>query len=332
MIGENFKRSIYEQMRANRWRTAYLFIIFPIIIGSLTYFGIFLTALTNETPNSNPVALTNQMMSTVGFWVIIAVVIWAMISYFFGSNMIMAFSAAKPIEKKDNPELFRAVENAAIAAGLPKTPDIYIIDDHSLNAFATGTSPKNSKVAISKGLLEKLEKSELEGVMAHEISHILNRDIRVMLLAVTLLGAIEMIGEILIRTRGGGSKKGNPLVIIGLLFLTVGVIIGTLTKLAISREREFLADATGAHLISNPLALASALEKISTDARIEILDNKASMAGLCIADPTESGHIIHKYYQHQAKVKQEPGIVSYWRRIWSTHPPIQDRINTLRGY
>ncbi|NIA02286.1 MAG: M48 family metalloprotease, partial [Nitrospirae bacterium] len=165
----NFNRSIYDQMRANRWRTAYMFMIFPIIIIGLTYIAFLLTGLFDSDYSISPIALANEMMSTVGFWVLLAVIVWSFISYFLGSRMIMAFAGAKPIKKKDNPRLYRIVENVSIAAGLPKTPDIYIINDMSLNAFATGTHPKNSKVAISKGLLEKLDKNELEGVMAHEI-------------------------------------------------------------------------------------------------------------------------------------------------------------------
>ncbi len=332
---DQFKGSINDQMRANRWRTAYMFMIFPIIIIGLTYFAFLIAGAFDGNYSISAFDLANEMMSTIGFWVLLAIVIWSFISYFLGSRMIMAFAGAKPIKKKDHPALFRAVENASIAAGLPKTPDIYIIDDMSLNAFATGTNPKNSKVAISKGLLEKLDKSELEGVMAHEIGHILNRDIRVMLLAITLVGAIEMIGELLIRMRLGGSRsKGSgPLILVGVLFLTVGVLVGTLTRLAISREREFLADATGAHITSNPLALVKALEKIAGDARIEVLDSKASMAGLCIADPTAIGHKKHSQFKLGLKDKKEnKGIVGLWKKLWSTHPPMEERITRLRGY
>ncbi|MFH1533814.1 MAG: M48 family metallopeptidase [Nitrospirota bacterium] len=331
----DFNRSIYDQMRANRWRTAYMFMIFPIIIIGLTYIAFLLTGLFDSNYSISAIDLANEMMSTIGFWVLLAVVVWSFISYFLGSRMIMAFAGAKPIEKKDDPRLYRIVENVSIAAGLPKTPDIYIINDSSLNAFATGTNPKNSKVAISKGLLDKLEKDELEGVMAHEIGHILNRDIRVMLLSITLVGAIEMIGEILIRSRGGGSrnKSSGPLILIGILFLTVGVLVGTLTRLAISREREYLADATGSHLISNPLALVGALEKIAGDARIEILDTKTSMAGLCIADPSAIGHKKHTQFKMGlSDKKQDSGLMGQWKKLWSTHPPMEERIARLKGY
>lgn len=244
--------------------------------------------------------------------------------------MIMAFAGAKPILKSDNPILYRSVENVSIAAGLPKTPDVYIIDDMSLNAFATGTTPNNAKVAISKGLLEKLEKPELEAVMAHEIGHVLNRDIRVMLISVALIGAIQMIGEILLRTgrvSSKDSKGGSPLFLIGLLFISIGVILGTLTKLAISREREFLADAVSANLTSNPESLATALIKISQDARLEILDGKATMTGLCIADPSSKAY--NTAQLDSATTEKKPSV---WQKLWSTHPPIIDRINRLRQY
>jgi heat shock protein HtpX len=330
-----FGISLREQMAKNRWRTLYMFLIFPVLILGLTYLGLLISVLFSEETSVNPINIANEMMSTVGFWVIIGVIIWSIISYFWGSNMLMAFAGAKPIEKKDNPAVYRAVENASIAAGLPKNPDIYIINDPSLNAFSTGTNISNAKVAISQGLLEKLEKNELEAVMAHEIGHILNRDIRVMLLAITLVGAIEMIGEILIRTRGSSSrsqKGGNPLIIIGFLFLTIGVIAGTLARLAISREREYLADATSAHLTTNPLALVSALKKISIDPRIEILDKKASMAGLCIADPRDKGIDMQALSQNEIETKKSSSITGFWKNIWSTHPSIVDRINRLQQY
>lgn len=330
------------QMRKNRYRTAYLFLVFPIIILGLSYLGFLIAGFFVDDPTlGNPIELANAMMSTVGFWIIVGVFVYSLISYFFGSRMLLAFAGAKPIQKKDAVELYRVVENVSIAAGLPKTPDIYIIEDQSLNAFATGLGPKDGKVAISRGLLERLTKAELEGVMAHEIGHILNRDIRVMLLAVTLVGAIEMIGEILIRIQSGDREKSAvPFWIVGILFLTIGVLLGTLTRFAISREREYLADTTAAYLTSNPKALASALAKIAGDARIEVLDGKSSMAGLCIADPTESGHEEHTLglsnrsaAKEGERTDQKPNwFVRVWRNAWSTHPPITERIDRLENW
>lgn len=331
---QNLGLSVYDQMRKNRWRTGYLLMTFPIIVLGLTYLGIVLAILFSDA-GQNPLLIANELMKTFGFWVIIGVFAWSTISYFIGSSMIMAFAGAKPIEKKDNPLLYRAVENVSIAAGLAKTPDIYIINDTSLNAFATGRNPKSAKVAISQGLLEKLDKAELESVIAHEVGHIINRDIRVMLISVAVIGAIQMIGEIFIRIRSRGSDKKNGtivFIIIGLLFITIGVILGTLTRLALSREREYLADSTSANLTSNPNALASALEKIAADARVEILDKKASIGALCIADPTESGHLFHKKVLGSQVMNEEPKTLGFWRKIWSSHPPISDRINRLRHF
>ncbi len=333
MNNTKIQGSIHDQMRKNRIRTAYLLLVFPLLILGLTYIGLFISISASELEKDiSPIELVNQMMSTVGFWVIIVTFIWSLISYFLGSNMIMSFAGAKPIKKTDNPTLYRSVENVSIAAGLAKTPEIYIIDDMSLNAFATGTHPNNAKVAISKGLLEKLEKNEIEAVMAHEIGHVVNRDIRVMLISITFIGAIEMLGELFIRIGANTSSDedgiGLPVLIIGFLFITVGILIGTLTKLAISREREFLADAVSANLTNNPNALASALEKIGKDARLEILDKKMSMSGLCIADPSESGHKGHIKELSTAQEKRP----SLWQRAWSTHPPITERISRLKQY
>ncbi len=335
--------SLHDQIRSNRIRTIFLFLAFPILMLGLSYLGILIASFFVKSPTPiSPLQIANEMMGTLGFYVLIGVFMWGIMSYFLGSKLMLAFAGAKPIEKKDHPELFRSVENVSIAAGLPKTPEIYIIQDSSLNAFATGNSPKNAKVAISSGLLEKLSKQELEAVMAHEVGHILNRDIRVMLIATTFVGAIEMIGETIWRTSffsrsSDNNIAGTATFIIGLLFITLGTLIGTLAKLAISREREFLADATSAKLTNNPLALVSALKKISQDARLEVLDKKASISGSCIADPSKEGHKLHakellKMNGASAlgnSSNKKPGI---WSRIWSTHPPMSERIEKLQRY
>lgn len=341
MTNINIKGSIHDEMGRNRLRTIFLLLMFPVIILGLSYVGLLLAILFSKTPsNISPIDLANEMMKTTGFYVLIAVFIWSLISYFLGSRMIMAFAGAKPISKSESPELYRSVENVSISAGLPKTPDIYIIEDASLNAFATGTNPSNAKVAISRGLLNKLTKPEIEAVMAHEIGHVVNRDIRVMLISVAVVGAIGMIGEILLRTGGltrnsDNNKSGTALFIIGILFITIGTLIATLTRLAISREREFLADASSAYFTNNPLALVSALKKISEDARIEVLDGKASMTGLCIADPTAKGHKNHKktlFNMANANALSSQEKQSLWSKIWSTHPPMSERISRLQQY
>jgi heat shock protein HtpX len=325
-------KNVYDQISANRWRTGVLLFMFPLIILGLTYLGIFLALFFSgggEYGNVGLFEVANMMMRTVGFWVIIAVFLWSFISYFAGSKMILGYAGAKPIKKSDAPEFYNAVENMSIIAGLPKNPKAYIIEDNSLNAFATGNSPENSTIAVTRGLLDKLDKAELEAVVAHEMGHIVNRDIRVMLIMITLVGAVQIIGEIMLRSglMGGSrnSKGNNILPIIGLLFVTVGVLVGVLTKFAVSREREYLADATGAYFTSNPVALASALEKIAKNSYSKNLQSKPVIGSICLSDPT----IPPLPVDGEKSSIKKPG---FWKKIWSTHPPIEDRIDLLRRY
>ena len=227
--------------------------------------------------------------------------------------MMMAFAGAKPMAKEENKKLYNMVENVAIMAGLPN-PKIYIIQDESLNAFATGKNPKNAAIAFTTGILEKLEPLELEGVIAHEMSHIGNRDIRLNMLVITGIGIFGFLGRNMLRIRTSGSsrKKEGQLVIL-ILFISIALlifdyIVAPLIHLALSRTREYAADATGAKILHNPKALADALEKISVDSRVEVLDSQKTMAVACIASPL-------------AKLSG----------LTSTHPPIKERIRRLRS-
>ena len=235
------------------------------------------------------------------------------IAYLFGDKMMMAFAGAVPMTKKENPKVYNTVENVAIMAGLP-CPKIYIIQDESLNAFATGKNPQNAAIAFTTGILKKLEPLELEGVVAHEMSHIGNRDIRLNMLVITGIGIFGFLGRNLLRIRSSGSsrKKEGQLFIL-LLFISIALLIfdwvvAPLIHLALSRTREYAADATGAKILHNPGALADALEKISIDSRVEALDKQKTMAGACIASP-----------------------LSKFSELTSTHPPIQERIRRLRS-
>lgn len=237
---------------------------------------------------------------------------------FYSSSKITLFSqGAQKIELKDNPELFRIVENLSITAGI-KTPEIYIINDPSPNAFATGRDPENAAVAFTTGLLQKLEKSEIEAVAAHEIGHIKNYDIRIMTIVVVLIGLVVLISDLLIRLplfMRSSDRQDARFTIIAFL---AGIILGLLSPLfakmiqmAISRSREYLADATGALLTRYPEALASALEKISKNQQPLKHANNAT-AHLYIANPF-------------AKKR------NFINKLFSTHPPIEDRIAKLRS-
>ena len=232
----------------------------------------------------------------------------------------MAISGAKQIQKKDNPTLFRTVENLCIASGLPM-PKIYTIDDTAPNAFATGRDPQHASIAFTKGILAKLSKLELEGVTAHELSHVGNYDTRLMTIVSILVGSVALLADWFIRITwwgGGGDRDENNssnaiFMIIALVLAILAPIIAILIQLAISRKREFLADASGALLTRNPDGLADALLKISADKEPLEVANKAT-AHLYIVNPFKEGH----------------KLVGTFAGLFNTHPPIEQRVKALR--
>lgn len=248
----------------------------------------------------------------------------SLISYYFSDSITLALSRAQEVDRQSNPDLYRLVENLCIAAGLP-TPKIYIIDDTAPNAFATGRDPKHAVVCFTTGILQKLEKTELEGVIAHELSHIGNYDIRVMTLVVVLVGTITLLADWMLRASffGGRSRSNDReggqlkmiLMIAGLILAILSPIIATLIKLAVSRKREFLADASGALLTRYPDGLARALEKISKDKEPLEAANKAT-AHMYIVNPLkDDGH----------------GSVGWFASLFNTHPPVEERIARLKN-
>ncbi len=239
------------------------------------------------------------------------------LSYWYSDKIVLAISRARLVKKEDNPELYRVVENLCITAGLP-LPKIYVIDEAQPNAFATGRDPQHAVVAVTKGLLEKLEKVELEGVIAHELSHIGNRDALLQTVIVVLVGTVASLSSIFFRisfrSRSGGNKKGGGiLVLIGILFALLAPLAANLLKLAVSRKREFLADASGALLTRYPEGLARALEKISQD--------QSPLPG---AGPATA----HLYIASPIKGENRNSWIS---RIFLTHPPVEERIKVLRA-
>ncbi len=236
------------------------------------------------------------------------------IAYWNSDKIVLRMSKAKPIEKKDNPELYRIVENLSITAGLP-LPKIYIIEDQQPNAFATGRNPKHGVVAVTTGLLERLEKVELEGVIAHELSHIGNRDALLQTMIVVLVGVIVIITDIFLRVSifGRRSKGGLIIIVAAIALAILAPLAAQLIKFAISRKREFLADASAALLTRYPEGLAMALEKISQDPR-QLKKASDSTAHLYIINP------------FRGKESQ-----SWFRKLFLTHPPTQQRINALRS-
>lgn len=239
-------------------------------------------------------------------------------SYWFSDKVVLRMTGANEITRAQAPELYNIVENLAITAGLPM-PKVYIMNDPSPNAFATGRDPEHAVVAVTTGLLQILDRSELEGVMAHELGHVGNRDMLVMTVAVVLAGFIAIVADFLTRSLmfgGGNSRDRSPLfLILGIVGIILAPIAAKLIQLAISRKREYLADATGALLTRYPEGLASALEKISSHSQPMRKASHAT-AHLFISDP----------YKNDKK-----GMMSKIGGLFTTHPPAEDRIRILRG-
>lgn len=243
-------------------------------------------------------------------------VIMSFVSFWWSDKIVLKISRAKPVEKKNAPELYNVMENLAITAGLPM-PKLYLIDDPVPNAFATGRNPERAVVAATTGLLERLDRSELEGVLAHELSHIGNRDMLLSTMAVILVGFIALLSDFFLRSffwrgLGGGDRRegraGGIIILIGVVLAILSPVIASLMQLAISRKREFLADASGALLTRYPDGLASALEKISSDKRPMSVANNAT-AHLWISDPKGTRRVM---------------------KLFLTHPPVEERIARLK--
>ena len=235
------------------------------------------------------------------------------VSYFNGDKVALKSAGAKEVSKQDNPYVHRMVENLCITAGMP-LPKVHIIDSPALNAFATGRDPEHASIAITTGLINALENEELEGVIAHELSHIQNYDIRVMTIVVVLVGTIALLSDLLIRARlyggkGKSSKVHPAILIVGLVLLILSPIIAETIKFAISRKREYLADASGSLLTRYPEGLARALEKIQ-HSNVPLQTASSATAHLFISNPFKKG---------------------FAKSFFSTHPPIEERISRLRN-
>lgn len=237
------------------------------------------------------------------------------VSYYYSDKIVLGLTGARPIEFKENQEIYRLVENLCIAAGLP-TPKIYIINDPQPNAFATGRDEEHAVVALTTGILSTLNKDELEGVVAHELSHIKNRDTLLQAAMVVLVGILTLIADLFWRTSVRGNddreERGGILAIAGLALIFISPILGKLMQMAVSRKREFLADASSALITRNPEGLASALEKIAVFPDNMRKANDAT-AHLFILSPLRG-----------------KDAVDFMSRIFSTHPPVAERIAALR--
>ena len=287
---------MYSAIAANKRNTVFILFFFVLIIGALGW-------------------LASYMYGdiTITFWVLTIAAIYALVQSWAASSQALAMSGAVEIQKADNPRLYRVVENLCIATGNPM-PKVYIINDPAPNAFATGRDPQHASVAATTGLLDLMTDSELEGVMAHEIGHVRNYDIRVSMIVFGLVVAVGFIADMLLRmsffARGNRDNNGggNPIVMIfGLLAFILAPLLAMFVQLAVSRQREYLADATGALTTRHPEALASALHKLNEYGQ-PMQRQSTSMSHMWINDP------------------ERPGLAA---RMLSTHPPIAERIRRL---
>lgn len=293
--------TIYNNIDANKWRSGIFLIFFVIFVISLG----FLFSYAFNSP-------------AILYIAVIIALVQAIVSYTSGDKIALSLSGAKKLERKGNEPIFRIVENLTITAGLPM-PDIYIIPDDAPNAFATGRDPKRASLAVTTGLLQVLDKNELEGVIAHELSHIGNYDIRLMMVVVVLVGVITLLSDLFIRARwlgfggrdrdSGGGQLQLILLIVSIVAAILAPIAAVLIQMAISRKREFLADASGALLTRYPEGLESALRKIDGYTK-PMRKVSGSTSHLFIASPFGKK-------------------VSYFQKIFSTHPPISERIAAL---
>ena len=295
--------TLYENISWNKKKSIFLIVIFFIIIGFLGYsFGLYF----------------GDIFIGIGIAIIFSTIM-TLVGIYSGDRMILSMSHAAEADRKKYPHLVNTVEGLAIAAGIP-TPKIYVIEDSAINAFATGRDPKHASVTVTTGAVERLKRDELEGVLAHEISHIRNYDIRMMMLVVILVGVIALLSDIFLRSmfygRGRRDSKGRGgavLILIGLVFAILSPIIAQLIKMAVSRQREYLADADGALLCRNPTSLANALQKIKNDKEPLVEAANKATAHLFIENPLRT-------------------FGGKMNMLFATHPDINDRIKKLRNF
>lgn len=285
---------MYSAIAANKRKTVFMMFVFVVLLAGLGWvFG-----QTYGQPAITP-------------YVLVGALIYVFISYYSSAKLSLVMNGAKEIQKSDNPRLWRIVENLSITNGMPM-PKVYIIDDPAPNAFATGRDPSHAVVAATTGILDILEDNELEGVMAHELGHVKNYDIRVSMIAFALVAVISILADIMLRLtwfRGDDDDNGNSLFfVIGIIGAILAPLVATLIQLSISRRREYLADATGALTTRYPEGLASALAKIGKHGSTLKRQN-ASTAHLFFANPLKKGNL---------------------SSLFSTHPPIEDRIARLQ--
>lgn len=312
-----------QQSRNNR-RSAILLILFPCLVTALLYLACYLFMVFGygQSMEGELMPMINELFINALPYTLGAVLIWFMIAFWANTSIINAATDSKPLDRKENKRVYNLVENLCMANGM-KMPKINIINDNSLNAFASGINERTYTIALSRGIIDKLNDDELESVIAHELSHIRNRDVRLLIVSIVFVGIFSMLTQITLhaitRVRIRSNDKGGAgvlvIILIALVTAAIGFFFSSMMRFAISRKREYMADAGSAEMTKNPLALASALRKISADPDIEAV-KREDVAQLFIQHPK----------------KQPQSGLNGFSGLFATHPPIEKRIAILEQF
>jgi heat shock protein HtpX len=308
---------LQSQIRKNNTNSVLILILFPVVFYGLAWLFFFFMSVGLENEQMALHDVNRSFISTIP-WITIGVIVWFTIAWFSHTSIINTATNSKPLERQENKRVYNLVENLCIAAGM-QMPKVNIIEDDSLNAFASGINSKTYSVTLSRGIIDKLADDELEAVIAHELTHIRNRDVRLLIISIVFVGIFGFITEMLFRSmrfgRIGRGKKEGGAIIIALLLALVGYLLASLFRFALSRKREYLADAGSAELTKRPQSLALALRKVSADPTIEAVKRK-DVAQMFIENPQET---------------EQKSTFSF-ANLFATHPPIEKRIKLLEQY
>lgn len=315
---------IQTQQNRNNLRSGFLLLPFPCLVTALLYLSCYLLVLFGygKSMEIEMMPMVNHFFLSSLPYTLGVVVIWFLIAYWANTSIINSATCSKPLDRKENKRVYNLVENLCMSQGM-SMPKINIIYDDSLNAFASGINDRTYTITLSRGIIQKLNDEELEAVIGHELTHIRNRDVRLLIISIVFVGIFSMLTEITfyaithIRVRSNSKGSGGIFIFIfiALLIAAIGFLFASLMRFAISRKREYMADAGSAEMTKNPLALASALRKISADPAIEAVQRK-DIAQLFIQNPK----------------KKTKGLYSKFSGLFATHPPIEKRIEILEQF
>jgi heat shock protein HtpX len=308
---------LQSQIRKNNTNSILILLMFPVVFYGLTWLFFFFMSFGAEHKQLELVDINRSFWNAIP-WITIGVIIWFVIAWFSHTAIINSATNSKPLERKENKRVYNLVENLCISTGVPM-PKVNIIEDDSLNAFASGLNSNTYAISLSRGIIDKLGDDELEAVIAHELTHIRNRDVRLLIISIVFVGIFGFITEMLFRSmrlgRIGRGKKEGATILIAMLLALLGYLLASLFRFALSRKREYLADAGSAEITKSPQSLASALRKVSADPTIEAVKRK-DVAQMFIENPQEA-----------------EGKSSFsFSNLFATHPPIEKRIKLLEQY